>query len=227
MNDRYNWKDLFTIGGIAAICSVALIPIQVVIFGAWPPPTEVIDWYALFQNNWLLGLLSLDLLYILNNIFVLIVYLALFIALVRENAAWMSIAFLLGVVGATIYFASNIGFEMLNLSGQYAAATTQTAKDMATTAGQTLLTVYTGTAFNVYYVLNCAVLLITALVMLRSEIFSKATAKWGIASGVLMIIPSTAGMLGMIFSLLSLIPWIVFCILIAKRLVAMGKGLPA
>src|SRR5918997_4944466 len=38
------------------------MPIQIIIFFAWPPPTTVTGYFTLFENNWLLGLLSLDLL---------------------------------------------------------------------------------------------------------------------------------------------------------------------
>jgi hypothetical protein len=61
------WKSLYRIGAAAALVGVALIPVQIIIFVVWPPPTTVTDWFTLFQDNWLLGLLSLDLLYILNK----------------------------------------------------------------------------------------------------------------------------------------------------------------
>jgi hypothetical protein len=40
-----------------------LIPLQIVVFVAWPPPLEgsTSEWFTLFHENWLLGLLSLDL----------------------------------------------------------------------------------------------------------------------------------------------------------------------
>ena len=219
-----NWNKLYNIGGSAAIGSILLIPIQVVIFITWPPPTAITDWFTLFQENWLLGLLSLDLLYILNNTLILIVYLALYVVLKRANETLMAISFLVGIVGATIYYSSNTGFEMLALSNQYAVATTEALKAMLMASGQTMMTIYTGTAFNVYYVLNGIALFIIAIVMLQSKIFGKGTAYWGLFAAILMSIPSTAGTLGLIFSLASLIPWIVFCILTARKLFQLGKG---
>jgi len=59
--------------------------------------------------------------------------------------------------------------------------------------------------------------------MLMDKTFSKATAIWGLIAGVLMIIPSTAGMLGLILSIVSLIPWVIFSILIAKRFFRLDK----
>lgn len=224
-HSQENWNKLYTIGGAAAIGSVLLIPIQVVIFITWPPPTAITDWFSLFQESRLLGLLSLDLLYILNNTLILVVYLALYVALKRANETLMAIAFLVGIVGATVYYASNTGFEMLTLSNQYAAATSESMKAMLLASGKTMMTIYTGTAFNVYYVLNGIALLLMAIVMLQSKVFGKGTAYWGLIAAILMSIPSTAGTIGMTFALLSLIPWIVFSILIARNLFRLSKQL--
>jgi len=218
-----NWKKLFKIGGAATIASVLLIPVQIAIFIVWPPPTAIIDWFSLFQESWLMGLLSLDLLYILNNTLMIIVYLALYIALRRENKVWMSIAFLVGMVGLTIYYASNTSFEMLALSNQYAEATSESMKAMLLASGQTMMTIYKGTAFNIYYELNCIALLIMSIVMLQSKVFGKAAAYWGLIAAILMAIPSTAGTIGMIFALTSLIPWIVFSILIARKFFQLAR----
>lgn len=81
-----------------------------------------------------------------------------------------------------------------------------------------MLALYTGTAFNVYYVLSDVALLIIAFVMLRSDVFSKKTGYLALAAGIFMAIPSTVGTIGLVFSLLSLVPWEVWLIFIARRL---------
>jgi len=65
--------------------------------------------------------------------------------------------------------------------------------------------------------------LIFAMVMLRSKVFSKATGWVGLVSGLLMTIPSTAGAVGLIFSLASLVPWAVFSVMIARRFFQMDR----
>ena len=219
-----SWGLLYRIGGTAAVLSVLLIPIQIAIFIAWPPPEAIADWFALFRSSWLLGLLSFDLLYLLNNALLILIYLALYTALARANQSLMTIALVLGLVGIAAYYASNVAFEMLDLSGQYAAATTETERAAVLAAGRALLAVYTGTAFDVYYVFNAIALLIVAAVMLRSRVFSRATAYSGLVAGILMAAPSSAGTIGMVFALASLAPWIVFCILVARRLLQLGPG---
>jgi len=216
-NHSENWKSLYKVAGIASITMLVIMVVQIVIYILWPPPETAIDFFYLFQSNWLLGLLSLDLLYILNNTILIVIYLALYFSLRKINEAVMLIGLVMGLVGITVYFASNMSFEMLALSSQYATISSEYYRTALLGAGAALLAVYKGTAFNVYYVLNAITLLIFAFVMLRSDIFSKATAIIGIISGVLMSIPSTAGAIGLVFSLGSLIPWAIFLVLISRK----------
>ena len=58
----FAWKPLYKVGVVAALMMVVFIPIQILIFLVWPPPGTVFGYFMLFQRNWLLGLLSLDLL---------------------------------------------------------------------------------------------------------------------------------------------------------------------
>jgi len=213
-----NLKGLCKIGGIMAIVIILIIPIQMSIFIAWPPPDNALSFFNLFQTNWLLGLLSLDLLYILSNALLIFVYLGLYAALRHVNQAYMTIALILGFVGIAAYYASSVAFEMLSLSNQYTIAETAELKLQCLTSGQTMLLTYKGTAFDVYYVLNAITLLIISRVMFQDNTFSKSTAIWGLVSGILMLIPTTAGTIGLTFGIASLIPWTVFSILIAKRL---------
>ena len=81
-----------------------------------------------------------------------------------------------------------------------------------------MLAIYGGTAFDVYYVFNAVTLLIFSVLILRNPLFTRTIAAMGLASGILMIIPSTAGSIGLMLSLVSLLPWIVFLILITPRL---------
>jgi hypothetical protein len=76
----------------------------------------------------------------------------------------------------------------------------------------------------VYYVLNDITLLVIAVVMLRSHIFGRATAYAGLAAGVLMTVPSSVGTLGTYMALASLLPWVVFSVLIARRLFQLGRA---
>jgi len=218
------WKPLYKVGGAAALILLGLIPIQIIIFIAHPPPSTVIGYFTLFQNNWLLGLLNLDLLYMLTMVLTVLIYLALYAALRRASPSFMAIALTLGLVGIAVYFASNTAFEMLSLSSQYAAATTDAQRSTFQAAGQAMLALYQGTAFDVSYVLGGVTSLIIAVVMLRSNIFSKGTAYVGLLMSVMMVVPPTLGTIGLVFALISLFPLAIWFILIARRFFMLAQS---
>jgi len=217
------WSGLYRAGAWAALIIVALIPVQMVVFTVWPPPEAVADWFARFQSSWLLGLVSADLLFMVSNVLLALVYLGLYPALRRDGESAMVIALVLGFIGIAAYLASNTAFEMLALSNRYGAAATDAERAMLLAAGQAMLQTTTGTSFDAYYILNAIVLLIVAPVMLRGHVFSRTTAYTALASGVLMLIPSSAGTIGTIFSIASLVPWAWFSILIARRLLQLAR----
>jgi uncharacterized membrane protein len=90
------------------------------------------------------------------------------------------------LVGIAAYFASTTAFEMLSLSDQYAAATTEAQRSMFLAAGQAVLAInnpgaiYQGTGIYMSFLLLAVAGLIISAVMLRSNIFSRVTAYIGI-----------------------------------------------
>lgn len=219
-----DWKGLYRVGAVAALLMFVLTLIQSFIFITNPPPSTVIDYFTLFQKSQILGLLDLDLLLIVINILLILIYLALYVALVRISKSYMTIALAIGLVGTILFFASREAtFGMLSLSNQYAAASTDTERAILLAAGQTLLTIYNGTAFDLSYILGGVVILIFSVVMLQSNVFSKATAYVGIVMGVLMLVPPTVGMIGLLLSLISLIPTLIWLIPIARRLFQLAR----
>ncbi len=133
------WKGLWKSGGVAALTMLVLMIIQIIVFIVWPPPDTVEGYFTLFHNNWLLGLVSLDLLYIVDSILLIIIYLALYTVLKRYGESAMLIGVVFGVTGIATYFASNTAFEMLSLSSQYSEAITEAQRIMFLTSGQVML----------------------------------------------------------------------------------------
>ena len=220
-----DWKSLYRVGGVAALLMFVLTLVQSFIFITNPPPSTVIDYFTLFQNNKIIGLLDLDLLLIVINVLLVLIYLPLYVALSRFNKSYTLIALVLGLVGTALFFASREAtFGMLSLSDQYNAATTYVQRTALLAAGQALLTIYNGTAFDLSYILGGVVILIFSIVMLQSNVFSKATAYVGIVMGVLMLVPPTVGTIGLLLSLISLIPTLIWLIPIARRLLQLGSG---
>ena len=219
IHNTYPWQTLQRVGGVSAIIILALMPIQIVVFLNWPPPNTVVGWFLLFQNNPLVGLIDMDLLLIVDYVLMLIVFLALWAYLRRANESLMAIALILQVVATATYFASTAAVEMLSLSNQYTAANTEVERSMILAAGYTMLATWQGTAFNVGYVLGGFALVIVSAVILRSPyLLSKVTGYAGLAAGVLALVPASAGMIGLLFSLVSLVPTAIWLALIARRL---------
>jgi hypothetical protein len=218
-----HWIWLFRVGGWAALVSVVFIPIAVAVYATSPPPSTVQDWFALFQSNKLVGLLDLDLLMLAGYILYVPTLLALYVALRRTSESFMAIGLALGLIAAAVYLTSNPSFSMLLLSEQYAGATSEAQRSQLLAAGQTMLAMWQGTAYDVGYVLSGIAGLIVALVMLRGNVFSKTTAFLGVATNALALVPPTIGGIGIVLALLSLIPLIGWDVLIWRRLLELGE----
>jgi hypothetical protein len=223
LKSTYTWQTLHRFGGMAALAVLVLIPVQMVVFFLWPLPSSVIGWFTLFHDNALVGLLDMDLLLIVDYLLLIGVFSALWASLRRVNESLMAIALILQLVATATYLASTVAFEMLTLSNQYAVATTEVERSILLAAGQAMLATWQGTAFDVSYVLSALAILTVSAVMLRSHhLFSKTTGYAGLSAGVLGLVPPTAGTIGVILSIVSLVPMVIWLALIAQRLLRSG-----
>ena len=187
-----DWKSLFRVGGVAALIAGILfrrnIAAEIGLFSKYPSPITVDDWFALLQNNRLLGLSYLNIFDIVNYALVGLMFLALYAVLKRVNKSFMAIATTLSFLGIAAYFSSNTAFSMLSLSDQYAAATTETQRNMLLASGQAMLAInrfsdlgsHPGTGGYISLLFIAIAGLITSVVMLRSAVFNRATAYVGI-----------------------------------------------
>lgn len=217
------WKPLYWIAAAAALLSVAFIFIAGIVYAISPPPTTIEGWFRLYHENWLLGLLAGDLMMLASYVLMGLIYFALYGALRRVNQPFMALATALAFVGMAAYYTANPAFSMLSLSNQYAAATSAAERATLLGAGQAMITNWTGTAFDAAYLLSAIALLVVSVVMLRSTVFSKWTAYAGLAIGVLTLVPATAGTVGVVFSFVSLIPTVIWFLLIAWRFFQLGR----
>lgn len=155
----------------------------------------------------MVALLNMDLLLIIDYVLLLLLYVALWAILRQWNGAFAILALVLQVVGTATYFSTAVAFGMFALSNQYSAA------------GNAVLVNWQETAFSVSYLLTGAATLTVSLVMLKSKhIFGKAAAYASIVAGTFSFVPSTAGQLGLVLSILSLPPLAVWLVLVFRRL---------
>ena len=218
------WSTLYRLAGVAALLVVALVPIGALVYVIWPPPTTIAGWFAQYHSNPIIGLLNQDLLMMIDQAILIVLFLGLFIALRRTNPSLMTIAVTVGLIGTAVYFASNTGFNMLNLSNQYAAATTEAERVGLIGAGQAMMATYQGTAFNVGYVMQGAADLLIAIVMLRSTVFSRATGWVGTVYGITALVPASAGTVGFVLGFVSLLPMMVWFLLTGRRLLQLARS---
>lgn len=218
-----SWEKLFIIGAVAAFISALFFPLQIIVYIISPPPGTVLGFFTLFHDNMLLGLLSMDLLIVIEQILAIPMYLSLFAALRRYGEANMVLATTLSFIGIAAYFASNTAFNMLSLSSQYWAATTDAQRTVLQSAGEAMLAIYNGTAFLIYYNIGGLAIILISIVMLKSKVFGKAAAYAGILSGVIgygLYVPK----IGIFISIFSIVFLFVWYILIARGLLRLARA---
>ncbi len=217
------YRSLFRFAFAAAVAMLAIIPAQIAVYSIFPMPASPEAWLELFARRPLVGLFHADIFILVNNVLIAVIYLAFYHALKETNRGMLQAALLLGFIGIAAYISSNRTFELWALAGKWSGAD-QAGRATLVAAAQAMIVGWQGTAFDAYYVLNGVTLFIVAILMFRSPRFGKATAGFGLAAAVLMIVPSTAGAVGLVFSLLSLAPWYVFTIRFAAVFAKLGKG---
>jgi len=217
------WRTLYRAAGAAALISAVFIPIQILVFIVWPPPLEgtASDWFTLFQGNELVGFLNLDLLLVADNVLLVPIFLALYVLLRRASESVMVIATALGFFGIAFFIASNPAVEMLSLSNQYAAATTEAQRTTLLGAGETLLATWQGTTFHMAYILGSAAGICIGALMLRSSIFGNVTGWMAIlanAVGFGLYVPAV----GVYISVFSVVFLEIWYVLLARRFFQLG-----
>jgi hypothetical protein len=219
------WSWLYKIGGAAALFSVAIIPIQLIIFIVWGQPETAIGWFNLFQDNKLAGLLAFEILFVVNAVAGIATTLALYVALRGVNESLMAIATVLALVEAVTFIMARPALQMLYLSDQYAAATTDAQRATLLAAGEAMLATFHGTAFHVGINLFSIYYLIVSIVMLRSNIFGSVTAYTGIVAAILNWGLYVPGGIGFFLFTLSVIPFLaIWLVLVARRLFQLGRS---
>jgi hypothetical protein len=210
-------KPIHKAGAFSAFLIAAFIPLQMAVFFIWPPPMAAIDWFRLFQMNKLVGLLDMDLLLIVDQILTIFIYLALYESLKKYSPSLIKIAAVLGFISIATYFSSGSAFEMLRFSNMYTSAMTDTQKSLAITGGELALANWQGTAFDVAYVISGIAFLLISIVMFQSNAFGKLISYLTLVIGVLMLIPPTAGSIGMALAVASVFPLWFWAILIGRE----------
>ncbi len=181
------WKDLYRIGGIISFIGVGINLFAIMAFFIWPYKpgfTSTVNILTTLQNDRLGGLMALDVVILVGTLLYSLPLLALYVALKRVNESYALIALFLGAIAIVALIPARPISELVLLSNQYATAATEVLKSRYLAAGEALLALFSGTAWLVNVIFSSLSSLISSLLMLRSNIFSKATAYVGIISNL-------------------------------------------
>ena len=219
---------LYRIAAFAALATVVVTIVQIVLGVLWPPPdftptaAAAVDILTMAQANPVLTFLRLDGLMVLDYLLLVVVYLALYAALKRSNPSLMLLGTALTLIAITLYLATNPAATMLVLAGKYSAS--GAAGSGIVSAAQAVLVNFQGTSYLVHYIVMGIAGMLVALAMLRTDVFSRTTALAGLTQGAMMLVPVTFGTIGLLFALGSLVPFIIWFVLISLRLFRMSAG---
>ncbi len=216
------WGGLYRAGAVTAFILVVIPLIQLALFVVAPPPLEggAAEWFAVFQDNAILGLLGFELLLVAYSLLSVVLSLALFEAL-RPWAKSLSALFLASsMVGAALFVTARPAFEMLYLGREYAAATTEAQRAVLLGAGEAMVAAFHGTAFQVSYILGSVTSILIGAAMLRGGGFSRTTAYLRLGSGLFdlgIFIPG----IGLYISIVSVLLLMAFHVLAGITLLKM------
>lgn len=213
-------KWIYRLGSAAAATVVLFVVIQAPVFMTNPIPETVLGHIRQINDNKLVGLVDLDLAFALSMILFVGLYAALFAALRRTNPVAALVGLCAGLASSLLYLAVNPTLSFLYVSDQYAAATTDAQRASLVAAGEALWANYQGTGFAVAFILSGVAILGFSLAMLRSREFNRWTAYIGLLLGVVMLVPPlpSLGTFGVTASYVSLVPLVVWNLLVAWRL---------
>lgn len=225
------WKGLYRLGGAAVVLTLVFYLTELIVFSVVdrPFPSTINDWFALFQESRLLGLLYLNALDMASITLLGPMFLALYKALKPDNETWTTVAAFFAFTGIPVFIAPrSLTLAILPLSDQFAAATTEAQRSSILAVGEVLGALGQPTIQTIGFILIAVAVLSISVVMLRSKTFGQVTAYVGILASVLtfvgficlIILPSMADLL----IIIGMLPWMIWWILIARRLFQLGAS---
>ena len=177
------WGGLLRAGGVAALLIAMLVIGEIVVYAALPRSETAAEHLRLLSENWLAGLLTLDLLGVFAYLLFIPTVLALYVALHRSSEGLMLVAAVLFFVGIADFLATNTALPALALARDYASATTDLDRTAMLGAGRAMFALFNENAFLTSYVIVSVAWGMIGLAMLRSTVFGRWAAFTGVLAG--------------------------------------------
>ena len=80
-----DWKRLYRAGAITALTAFVMLPMQIACYVVWPPTLTIEPLFGVLTDNWVRGLVGLDVFMLLDSALNLIIFAALAVALWRTK----------------------------------------------------------------------------------------------------------------------------------------------
>lgn len=151
---------------------------------------SAVDRFTELQENKLLGLYDLDLLNLIVSVIMIPAFLALFFAVREEDSYFSLLVLIIFSIGTTVFIANNAALPMLDLNQKYSSATTGDQSAFFAAAGEALIAKGahgTTGVFPGFALITLSELLIS-VIMLRTRVFSRATAWIGLTGTTFLLI---------------------------------------
>jgi len=199
-------RFLYRISGISTLIIMTLLALSILAYTIWPYAagrTPLSDIFMLVKENFLAAFTALDMGYWLINLVSIVLYIALYFSLRKENEVFSFIALVLGLIGVVSLFSARPVIEILGLGDLYSTAITEAEKIKYLASGEALIVHFHGSAWYISVFLTTASQLISAILMIKSKSYGRATAYIGVTAcsvGLAFWIPH----IGIVFFFLSM-----------------------
>ena len=194
-NSRAQFRTIYLIGAFATIIVLLGIILDMVtgsITGGniAALPKTAIGRFNQFRDNPLLGLYNLDLLNIINQIFLIPSIFAIYIAHKKADNGYGLLSLILFLVGTTVFISGNTSLTMFDLSKKYFSAATELQKNLIAAAGEAILAKgeHGGSGVFIGFAIPTFANILISHLMLRGKIFSNVNSYFGLAGSTLMLL---------------------------------------
>ena len=187
-------QSIFLVGGIFTLIVLAGVILDVAIGSMTGAdltalPQTAVERFEQFKTNALMGLYNLDCLNMVNQLFMIPVYFALYVVHRRLAPAYSLFALIVFLVGSILLVAGNTSLTMMDLSHKYAVASSEEQKLLLAAAGEAMLAKGSHGSAGMFlgFALPNLAGIIISLVMLKGKVFSKTVGILGITGSTLLL----------------------------------------
>jgi hypothetical protein len=195
-NPTIQYKSIYLIGAVSTLILIGMILTDMIVGTLLTGgdistlPQTAVERYNEFQDNWVLGLYHLDFWNMLFQIVTIPSIFAVYMAHKNKDIGYALLAFILFLIGSTVFIAGNTALPMFELSKKFFSANTDLQSELIAAAGEAMLAkgAHGSKGMFLGFAIPTFSSILISHVMLMGRIFSKSTAYIGIVGNSLMLI---------------------------------------